>query len=79
MHNPVEEVILDAGAANQQGNGVNENAHAGEHSSPWLVVVLRPVLAISDQPSPAASGKVGGEAEVGLKAEYLRQTCAVPP
>jgi hypothetical protein len=28
MHNPVEEIILDAGAANQQGNGVNEDAHA---------------------------------------------------
>jgi hypothetical protein len=44
MRNPVEEIILDAGAANQQGNGVNEDAHAGEHSSPRLVVVLRPVL-----------------------------------
>jgi hypothetical protein len=46
----VEEIILDAGATDQQGNGVNENAHAGEHSSPWLavggewlVVVLKPV------------------------------------
>src|ERR1017187_2251411 len=28
MHNPMEEIVLDAGAANQQGNGVNENAHA---------------------------------------------------
>jgi hypothetical protein len=38
MHNPVGKIILDACAANQQRNSVNENAHAGEHSSPWLVV-----------------------------------------